>query len=1143
MKNFTKQITNKTLFEYTRWILMALMLLVGTSSAWGATITSDGTARLYFNMNAINWWISSSGNNNFAYFFNSSSNTWSAHAVNYSGNTYYVTIPKGSWTTVILTRNNTTTSPSWDNKWNQTGNITLSSTSNYISSFSENSTSASWGTAIKPTSAASLIASSTPVEVGDNVTLTPSLTSNQTINDIKSTTYTISPNTGATISDNTFTATEAGEYTVTATITYNPDGYSSLISTATATTTITVEDTCTPISDLTWSITSGAKATYCPGDKVTVTMSYDGTTAKGYDWGGEYDGNIDILGGSIASGAQYTMTINKSGSVYLTLTDCKGNEVTTTPTLEFTTHETPATPTVSFSVNPVSQNKPTTLTVGGYNSTLNNYTLYKEGVSQGACAASQEITISEAGEYDYHVVATSKACPSLTATSNTVTLTVPEAGARIVQLGDLTIYTNIKTDFVPMYVQNDGIMDVVGATSVKGYTWQYSSDNGASWSNCTTNYASGVVGMTNGGADCNNWRADKAGKYRCLITYDNDGTQYSNVLSVSGTTGSAPALNTFGDLPIISVNTGGKSFPDECSVSNNQYPSANADNMKKKISVDVKIYDKTGKLQYDRKARMNYRGSSSLNFKKKSYAFVTGKEKTKNADGDVDTGKANLFGLSDGAKDKDWVLYAATPDPSMMRNRLVFDLYKDMTGKWGVNSMFVELIVNNEYKGVYVLMDKITNNEKRINITSSEGFIVKFDKTDVADRIKELLDDDQEVGDEKTFKTTRTGKTGIGTYDTEVDQLFEIEYPEKDDIQQWSAFYESVRERFEKFETALANKDYATVRSLIDYDSWADWFIINEFTKNMDAYRASCLFVYNGDKIEARPLWDQELSFNNRVANIGSVGANSTSGLLIQDSGVYDDAFKAPFWFTGGGTTINGGLLNDPCFVSLVKQKWATYKEGVLSTTAVSNKVSAYANELPSTAITRENNMLPFNNNTNAGRGATSQCTGYKAIGYYGYGANTGSATDHATSKSDINTWVTNRIPALTSAIDALNGEALIFTLSPSSVETTPWQQVMITVNAPDGYEYTFDDSSINNATVKATVKKSNDTYAIKIPRPSTWGVGGNGNPDTQTQYQVSATIEVSGESECGTIQNGTATSTITLKDVTEVCDPEIVKP
>ena len=37
MKNFTKQITNKTLFKPTRWLLVALMLLVGTSSAWGAT--------------------------------------------------------------------------------------------------------------------------------------------------------------------------------------------------------------------------------------------------------------------------------------------------------------------------------------------------------------------------------------------------------------------------------------------------------------------------------------------------------------------------------------------------------------------------------------------------------------------------------------------------------------------------------------------------------------------------------------------------------------------------------------------------------------------------------------------------------------------------------------------------------------------------------------------------------------------------------------------------------------------------------------------------------------------------------------------------------------------------------------------------
>jgi hypothetical protein len=124
------------------------------------------------------------------------------------------------------------------------------------------------------------------------------------------------------------------------------------------------------------------------------------------------------------------------------------------------------------------------------------------------------------------------------------------------------------------------------------------------------------------------------------------------------------------------------------------------------------------------------------------------------------------------------VLYAAAADPSMMRNRIVFDTYANMTGEWGVKSMYVELVVDGEYKGVYVFMDKITNNKDRVNITNAAGFIVKFDKTDEEDRYVNGQDEDS---DEKTFKTTRTGKDHIFTYDTYIDQRFEIEYPEKDD--------------------------------------------------------------------------------------------------------------------------------------------------------------------------------------------------------------------------------------------------------------------------------------------------------------------------------------------------------------------------
>ena len=75
-------------------------------------------------------------------------------------------------------------------------------------------------------STVSLSASSTAVSVGEEVTLTPMLTSNADYNDITSTTYSVG--TGATVSDGKFVATTAGTYTVTATITYNPKKFTGI---------------------------------------------------------------------------------------------------------------------------------------------------------------------------------------------------------------------------------------------------------------------------------------------------------------------------------------------------------------------------------------------------------------------------------------------------------------------------------------------------------------------------------------------------------------------------------------------------------------------------------------------------------------------------------------------------------------------------------------------------------------------------------------------------------------------------------------------------------------------------------------------------------------------------------------------------
>ena len=223
--------------------VLIMLLTLGVGQMWGGSITSDGTALLFFKMDAVNWWSAgTNGDGNFAYFYGTSGSAWSAHSVQQTGNYYYFVVPAGTWDHVILTRNSVSSSPSWENKWNQTGDISISDGKNYISAFSENSTTATWGT-YQLTSTSTLSASSTSITTAQTSTLTPSLTSYTEYNEIKSTTYSVTTNpssAGSVTAGGVFSATAAGTYIVTATITYNAKGFSGITKTATPTVSITV---------------------------------------------------------------------------------------------------------------------------------------------------------------------------------------------------------------------------------------------------------------------------------------------------------------------------------------------------------------------------------------------------------------------------------------------------------------------------------------------------------------------------------------------------------------------------------------------------------------------------------------------------------------------------------------------------------------------------------------------------------------------------------------------------------------------------------------------------------------------------------------------------------------------------------------
>lgn len=97
--------------------------------------TFDGTEKLYFNAAAVSWWTNDQAVQR-AVLDNSST----VIGVVECGAVYAFTIPAGDYTTIRFER----AASAGGAAWNKTGNITIDSVMNYISAFTESSTTAVW---------------------------------------------------------------------------------------------------------------------------------------------------------------------------------------------------------------------------------------------------------------------------------------------------------------------------------------------------------------------------------------------------------------------------------------------------------------------------------------------------------------------------------------------------------------------------------------------------------------------------------------------------------------------------------------------------------------------------------------------------------------------------------------------------------------------------------------------------------------------------------------------------------------------------------------------------------------------------------------------------------------------------------------
>jgi hypothetical protein len=188
--------------------------------------------------------------------------------------------------------------------------------------------------------------------------------------------------------------------------------------------------------------------------------------------------------------------------------------------------------------------------------------------------------------------------------------------------------------------------------------------------------------------------------------------------------------------------------------------------------------------------------------------------------------------------DKKWIFLANFIDKTMARTRLAFELGYISNLDWTARSQFAEVILNDEYIGTYQVSEKVEEDDHRVNI-GNNGYLLEVDQLD---KMK---------SDDIYFNTPRN-------------IYFNVKSPE---IISNSEEFNYIKNYITKIENILyaQNYDGEKLRTLIDIDSFVEFFLINEISKNNDAafWSSTYMTLVPGEKLKMGPIWDFDVAFGN----------------------------------------------------------------------------------------------------------------------------------------------------------------------------------------------------------------------------------------------------------------------------------------
>lgn len=301
------------------------------------------------------------------------------------------------------------------------------------------------------------------------------------------------------------------------------------------------------------------------------------------------------------------------------------------------------------------------------------------------------------------------------------------------------------------------------------------------------------------------------------------------------------------NLPIVVINTkSGAAIPDEPGIAAYMKIVFRGPGLRNYLSDQ----NTARYLNYSGNVDIELRGSFSQSLPKRGYGFTT---KTPDLLSDENV---SILGMP---SEHDWVLNSLNYDPSLIRDYVAFNLSRQM-GRYASRTVFCEVVVNGDYKGLYLLQEKVKADKNRVNIEKitpndnsgtalSGGYITKTDK--------------QTGGDPVAWYMSSYVQNNDNNFIHSWPQPQVITIPQQNFIKSVFLNLQSLAASG----NASKNNGYP---SIIDVPSFVDFMLLNELCSNSDAYRFSTYYSKDRQgKLHAGPIWDMNLTFGNDLFSEG----------------------------------------------------------------------------------------------------------------------------------------------------------------------------------------------------------------------------------------------------------------------------------